>query len=71
MQNWEGWILSNRQLGIRVDIRIVMIMVLEYKILPHPTIVLLRTRCSRTKTFINTSGRLLVGRLTFRPITNW
>jgi hypothetical protein len=29
MQNWEVWILSNGQIGIRVDIRIVMIMVLE------------------------------------------
>jgi hypothetical protein len=32
MQNWEGRILSNRQSGMTVYMRIVMIMVLEFKL---------------------------------------
>jgi hypothetical protein len=35
MQNWGGRIFSNRQLGIRLYIRIVKIMMLEEYTSPH------------------------------------
>ena len=44
MQRWGERIFSNRQLGMTVSIRIVMIMVLEQQILPHQKIWLLKAR---------------------------
>jgi len=67
MQKW-GENISNRHLGMRFYIGIVMIMVSEYK-LCKSKIWLLRARCSRTETFISTPGPLLMGRLTTRLIT--
>jgi hypothetical protein len=57
------------KLGMRVYIRIVMIMVLEKGSLPHKKIWLLRARRSCNEKFISTSRPLLMGRLTTRLIT--
>jgi hypothetical protein len=56
-------IVQNRQLRMTVHIRIAIIIVLEQETLPHQKIWLLRARCSHAKTFINTLGPLLMGRL--------
>ena len=67
--NWEQVFLyttdstvQNRQYGMRVYIKIVMIMVLEQQSLLHQNIWLSRAWCSHTETFISTSGPFLIGR---------
>jgi hypothetical protein len=57
MKNWGERIFSNRQLGMRVYIRIVVIVnVATLKNL------VLTAQCSRTETFVITPGPLLIGK---------
>ena len=65
MQSGER-IFSNRQLGMRVYIRIVVngVRIVHFA---HKKIWL--RACSRTETFLSTNGPLLMGRLTTRVNT--
>ena len=66
---WGGRIFSNRQLGMRVYIRIVKTIVLEWLILSHEKIWVLRAQCSCTENSIRIPGPLVMGRLTTRMTT--
>ena len=61
MQNWEERVFSNLQLGMRNYVRIIMIMMLEYRTLAHKKI--------PTETLINRQRPFLLGRRTIRFIT--
>ena len=60
--------ISNRHLGMRVYITIVMIMVLEYKLCQIKSLVV-KSRMFPHRNIHRTPGPLLMGRLTTRLIT--